>query len=146
MIQKDVQVYGTILISSENKLLLVLGRRSGKWSFPKGHPKKNETHHDCARRETNEETGLLIPNTLNESVRLSTGMYFIHRINGQPGAYPIDKNEVMDTKWWTIPQIQRLSVNIDISYFLKNYGDFLWKKIDTNMIHNIVDDNIPIQT
>lgn len=141
MIQKDVQVYGIILVSSENKILLVRGRRTGKWSFPKGHPKKNETHHDCARRETNEETGILIPDNLNKCVRLATGMYYFHHINGQPNGYPIDRNEIMDIKWWTMPQLQRLNLNIDVSYFLKNYGDFLWKKVD-KVEDNSVDDII----
>ena len=126
ILQKEVQVYGTILVSSENKILLVRGRRTGKWSFPKGHPNKDESHHECARRETSEETGFQIHDTLDQSICLATGKYFIHRMNGQPRANPFDTNEVMDVAWWTVHQIQRLSVNIDVSYFLKNHGNFLW--------------------
>ena len=135
VIQKDVQVYGTILISSENKILLVRGRRTGKWSFPKGHPNKYESYHDCARRETFEETGIEIPDILNENLRLATGIYFIHRVNGQPQGIPIDTKEVMDIKWWTVHQIQRLSVNIDVSYFLKHHNNFLWQSCN-NTIHS----------
>lgn len=142
MIQKDIQVYGTILISSENKILLVCGRRSGKWSFPKGHPNKNETHDSCARRETSEETGITISDTdiLDEHLRLSTGKYFIHRLNGQPEGVPHDRNEVVDIRWWTIHQIQRLNVNIDVSYFLKYHKNYLWinNNINNEYIPNVI--------
>ena len=126
ILQKEVQVYGTILVSSENKILLVRGRRTGKWSFPKGHPNKDESHDDCARRETIEETGIQIDDIFDQSICLASGKYFIHRMNHQPQAIPVDTNEVMDVAWWTIHQIQRLSVNIDVSYFLKNHLNFLW--------------------
>ena len=77
----------------------------------------------------------MIPNTLDESIRLATGIYYVYRMNGQPERYPIDKNEVIDTKWWTIHEMnKRLSVNIDVSYFLKNHGDFLWKNCSYNNV------------
>lgn len=139
MIQKEIKVYGTILLSSENKILLVCGRRSGKWSFPKGHPNKNESHDSCARRETHEETGILISDTFDEHLRLSTGKYFIHKLNGQPEGVPLDKNEVVDIGWWTIHQIQRLNVNIDVSYFLKYHRNYLWTINNNNeYIPNVI--------
>ena len=51
-------VYGTILVSPNNTVLLIKGRRTGKWSFPKGHSEQGETEIDCALRETYEETGI----------------------------------------------------------------------------------------
>ena len=38
--------------------LLVLGRQSNKWGFPKGHMEQNETEEQTALREVREETGI----------------------------------------------------------------------------------------
>ena len=128
MYQKDVQVYGNIVISSENKILLVRGRKTGKWSFPKGHPYKSETNQECANRETVEESGIQISGCSDESLRLATGIYYIHRIDNQPKPRTLDTDEIIDVDWWTIHQIKRLSANIDVSYFLKKHGNYLWEK------------------
>ncbi len=52
------KVYGTICISNEGRVLLVRGRLSGKWSFPKGHMEPFESGNECALRELFEETGI----------------------------------------------------------------------------------------
>jgi len=49
-------VYGTIIVSPDDKFLVVKGRQTGKWSFPKGHSYLEETELECALRETYEET------------------------------------------------------------------------------------------
>ena len=50
------KVYGAICISSEGRVLLVKGRLSGKWSFPKGHMEPFESGNQCALRELFEIT------------------------------------------------------------------------------------------
>ena len=55
----DTHVYGAILISPEGDILVVQGRLSNKWSFPKGHGNKSETPLAAAIRELKEETGLV---------------------------------------------------------------------------------------
>lgn len=37
---------------------LLVQHQAGHWSFPKGHPEKDETHEQTALRELEEETGI----------------------------------------------------------------------------------------
>ena len=55
---------GVIVLKDDT---ILLGKRinahgEGSWSFPGGHLELNETWEDCARRETYEETGILVKN------------------------------------------------------------------------------------
>lgn len=52
--------YGVIPIMKKDKefLFLLVEHRKGHWSFPKGHPEKNETARETALRELAEETGI----------------------------------------------------------------------------------------
>ncbi len=118
------QVYGSIFISQANRVLVVRGRRTGKWSFPKGHPKEGETGYDCARRETREETGLELPRFFERILNLSTGSYYVVRSPELP-CHIRDSNEIMDTAWLSPKQLQTSSVNIDINTFLREHGSML---------------------
>ena len=125
------QVYGTIIVSPDSKILLVRGRKSGKWSFPKGHPEKDEEGYDCAWRETTEETGISLPppNERDEILNLSKGRYFVHRLSSKPFINIKDLNEINDVQWYTIREMRGLLKNIDISCFLRNHSDILWAPV-----------------
>jgi 8-oxo-dGTP pyrophosphatase MutT (NUDIX family) len=115
-------VYGCIIVSPNNRILLIKGRKAGKWSFPKGHSELNETELDCALRETYEETGLqLNTHTFKRIVHLSTGVYFLYYCSEYP-CKPIDTNEVVETAWVTLEAIKKMKVNIDINTFLRSYS------------------------
>lgn len=45
---------------SQREILLIQSRQGGHWSFPKGHMEPGETELDTARREVQEETGLVV--------------------------------------------------------------------------------------
>ena len=45
-------------MTSDNRVLAVKGRRTGKWGFPKGHLEASESSLECALRELREEAGL----------------------------------------------------------------------------------------
>lgn len=111
-------VYGTILMTQTQKVLLVKGRHSGKWSFPKGHPHEGESGFECARRETYEETGHTVSPFFNRIVNLQTGVYYL--LNSDEFiTNPIDTTEIIDTAWVPIHTLRSMPINVDVSAFLK---------------------------
>ena len=62
--------------TTDKKYLLVYGKKSGKWGFPKGHQENNETVEDTAIRELYEETGIKI-NQSNLTNKLRFKNYYI---------------------------------------------------------------------
>ena len=50
----------TALIIHDNQVLLLFHKKLGSWLPPGGHLEDNELPHECAIRETKEETGLNI--------------------------------------------------------------------------------------
>ena len=50
---------GVILVCDDT-YLVVQGRKSNKWSFPKGHREYNENALETAMRELEEETGIVL--------------------------------------------------------------------------------------
>ena len=116
------KVYGSILLSHRNKVLLVLGRNSGKWSFPKGHAYSDETPTECARRETYEETGLLPSLFCRKSLRLSKGTYFLYDIGTESVPRPRDTREIQEAKWIDVEDIPRYSCNVDVNSYYRNFS------------------------
>jgi 8-oxo-dGTP pyrophosphatase MutT (NUDIX family) len=113
-------VYGTIIVSPNNKILLIKGRKSGKWSFPKGHSEPNETELESALRETYEETGLKLHHNFKKRIQLSTGIYFLYYVSERE-CKPIDTAEVIDIAWVSSNSMKQMKVNIDINTFLRSY-------------------------
>lgn len=112
-------ICGTILCC-KNKYAMVQGRYTGKWSFPKGHIKQGETLSDCALRELREETGINdITISSGKVEKLAVGVYFTININNQQELNPIDSNEIIDAGWFTIEELNMMSINIDVSLFIK---------------------------
>lgn len=97
-----------ILDSTGEKLLLVLGKRHNKWSFPKGSKEPKETIKECALRELREETGIK-----NTDIQLKD-QYFIDRkylyfigylINDEVKTKIFDKREIKQVSWKKIKNI-----------------------------------------
>lgn len=113
------KVYGCICISPANKVLLVKGRATGKWSFPKGHKFRSESYLECARRETREETGLdlgdLKPIAFH---KLSFGEYYFFEVPEELAPQPRDTTEVEEACWMALNEIRKNKVNVDVNYFL----------------------------
>jgi 8-oxo-dGTP pyrophosphatase MutT (NUDIX family) len=130
------RVFGTILHNNYTRVLLVLGRSSGKWSFPKGHAYDSENPIECARRETYEETGITVfPNEKN-MVNLSKGSYFLYSINLEVNVQPIDKNEISKTRWILIHDIPKYPCNVDVNNFYRIYKDRLPVRLKLNPSEN----------
>ena len=113
------QVYGCILVSPHKRYLLVQGRSSGKWSFPKGHPMDDEEPLECAKRELFEETGLIAPFMYTHSYQLTTGIYFMYKTRTEDICETLDTDEILSTQWVTIPEMKKMNVNIDVNTFLR---------------------------
>lgn len=119
--QKNNEVFGTIVVSPQGRFLLVRGRATGKWSFPKGHLEGPESPLECARRELYEETGLRLKDISPTTglFKLRVAKYFLFRIPSEAKLCSQDSREVMDLKWFTFDEIQRLQGNVDVSEFVK---------------------------
>lgn len=114
---------GIILHNENNEVLCVRDTKSDKWSFPKGHCERIDTHLlDTAIRETREETGLeygvdywtdtqlyiqLGPRVYYIAVRLSTK---------EPKAMPGQSTEA---RWISREELVGLPHNIGIRKYIQ---------------------------
>lgn len=119
------RVYGAICISPDNRVLLVRGRTSQKWSFPKGHKERNEPSFTCAMRELYEETGINVSNTINSCElpykKFKVGGYYILDLDEEPALTPRDTREISDARWMSQDDIQKCideqTANVDVRQF-----------------------------
>ena len=123
------KVFGIICETSDGKFLLVRGRFSMKWSFPKGHMKGAETALECARRELYEETGIKLPCEIGyDTVKFSRNRdgnnseYFRCQVDSEIPLDIVDQNEIGDGGWFSLAEIQRLEGNIDVTNFALQNG------------------------
>ncbi len=105
---KSIRRAGIIIINSKNQLLLVKGKHSKKWGYPKGVCEDNEDSRTCAMRETREEVGLKIqlpPNASCISV-IGTKLYIVFR---DIQNCKIDLNEIDSVGLFTIDEIYKFN-------------------------------------
>lgn len=102
----------------DTKFLVVRGKETGIWSFPKGRMDDNEDEEVCAIREVYEETGILIDNLKeNEKLKLGRNTYFIIYVDdiNKYNTFNIkDTYEVDIVEWKTFSELKLLSCNKDI--------------------------------
>jgi 8-oxo-dGTP pyrophosphatase MutT (NUDIX family) len=108
-----------------NEYLLVKGKQSGKYSFPKGHIEANETPIECILRELYEETGINITSVSSsnlvakEIVRSRIGTYIYFETSENQEISTNDKNEIEEAGWYPLSKIRSMSLNADASYYLR---------------------------
>ncbi len=111
-----MEIIAGVIILKDNKILMVKEAKKeckGKWSFPAGHIKKNETIFDCAKRELLEETGckaelkktfpIIVHNYDNRNFMI---IYFLADFIENNRDY--NKNEIQETKWISIDEIKNM--------------------------------------
>jgi 8-oxo-dGTP pyrophosphatase MutT (NUDIX family) len=112
--------YGAIFLTPTNKVLLVKGRKTGKWSFPKGHPNSGETAFEAAEREVAEEVGLRLPQDYEHIITLNTGIYYLIR-SEEISVQTNDETEVIRAAWIPFSHLSSMRINIDVTLFLQNF-------------------------
>lgn len=106
---KNMSAGGIIFDKITRTFLLVRGPI--KWSFPKGHGKKGETHVQCAIREVKEETNLDITFSINEQNYipcLGTKLYIIVVDKSLLNWKINDNCEISDINWFSIGDITKM--------------------------------------
>jgi 8-oxo-dGTP pyrophosphatase MutT (NUDIX family) len=116
------KTYGAILrikLQTGDLYALVQGRYTGKWSFPKGHSNEGESAIKCTLREVGEETGIDKLPEPTEYLQIGYGNYFVFNLEEPIALIPRDTNEIMDTKWVTLEEMESMSLNADASLYRK---------------------------
>lgn len=123
-----------------HSFLVVRGRSSNIWSFPKGrtlHDKEDE--YECAKRELFEETGIHLDPTGLPKITIGRNVYFIYHCNKND--YKLfniqDSYEVGEVAWKTISELREYKCNKDLRAVLgfprhnpQNY-DIVYKRPST---------------
>jgi 8-oxo-dGTP pyrophosphatase MutT (NUDIX family) len=92
--------------------LLVYGRHSKKWGFPKGRCEYDESTAQTAMRELREETGIRLSRLdINTYIRFNDNMYYVVEID-DIDSYPTrieDRDEIEEVRWFTTDEMLRLT-------------------------------------
>jgi 8-oxo-dGTP pyrophosphatase MutT (NUDIX family) len=103
------------------RFLLLRGRDTGIWSFPKGHPEPDDAGVplQTALRETREETGYEAGRDYSllgdASIRLGKRPYWVGLLHpGAPLRPRLALGEHSDAGWFTWAEIGRLPTNTDV--------------------------------
>jgi len=119
---------GIILYNEDTRCyLLVLGMKSQKWGFPKGHMERGETEQETALRELKEETGIDLLKPLTDRIRFRNNIYFCVSMSSAelPLQFDIlDKEEIETARWFPVKDILSLSVeecNFGLKHWIYEY-------------------------
>jgi len=114
-----------IIIHDKNKtdVLLVYGKKSEKWGFPKGHMEDGESEEVTALRELREETGINWGKPLETRMRFRNNIYFIvfsDRFEIDPQISIQDQKEIEKVQWFSYQDIFQLP-EYQCNFGLKNW-------------------------
>ena len=123
----NTHTYGVVLLNPWEEILIVRGRLSKKWGFPKGHGSSNEKPLEAALRELKEEAGIDLENQIPFSERRfkstagkSGGTYFIYKVEDRLQITVEDTGEIMDAMWCPRERLGSLTEkNMDLTTFCR---------------------------
>ena len=107
-----VEYRSGIILVRNRKFLIVRGRPTMKWSFPKGHVEDHETDKQTAIRELREETGVVIDISVLDRVPRQSFfggtvvLYYVEaelfpdEIHFPAVLAPDNPDEIMDVQWY----------------------------------------------
>ena len=128
----ESHVYGIIVITADRETVVIRGRQSGKWSFPKGHGELTEQPLEAALRELKEETGIVFKKGQlpGDELRFKSGTYFVFYIEEKVELCPQDTTEVIDCMWIPLHRLQYLTGNMDLTTFARRVdSDALYQSL-----------------
>jgi 8-oxo-dGTP pyrophosphatase MutT (NUDIX family) len=118
-------VVGVICVDAKGQVLLVQGK-GGKWSFPKGRRKSNETHYQGAIREAREEAGIdLTGRPVNVKINLRYGTYYLYAFGRTGDQISLESSstpeEIETVAWVNLKSTEFLSAekNADLRFYCK---------------------------
>ena len=118
----SVKYAGTLIFNKLlDKILLVQGRKAGKWGPPKGESNLNEPPMTTALRETFEETGLKLE--IDDALKTKYGApyafyiaditFYIYILDESLTIHPQDTNEICGYKWFSVDFLKNLVKNTE---------------------------------
>lgn len=123
-------VYGIILITDDQETPVVCGRRTGKWSFPKGHGNRDERPLQAAVRELKEETGIsMIDRIPDDEIHFKNSTYFVFCVTDKVALDPQDTCEVANSMWVPIHRLPYLFGNRDLNAFSRLSIDTILERV-----------------
>ena len=123
------QKAGIICICKINNIehfLCVMNKYTSKWGFPKGNLENNESVIDCAAREFQEETGILLSLTGNENtitLNNKNTQYFTYNSDIFIEPKNFDSQEISQIKWFSVINLLGSDyriLNPDLKYYVQN--------------------------
>ena len=125
-VKRKAKTYGGILCKKgvtveDDEYVLVQGRYTGKWSFPKGHSNEGEKPMECSLREVAEETGLEDLPEPTEYLQIGYGNYFVFNMKMKVELFPRDKCEIMNTRWVRLEEMRHMALNADVSIWCNSH-------------------------
>ena len=105
------------------QFLMLKGRRSCVWSFPKGHPEEVDKGSPLrtAVRETQEETGLVNGRDytiVGDAIRFGKRPYWLGIVHGSP-AVQLCWHEHVEWAWNSRNEIAEMTTNTDVRAWVK---------------------------
>lgn len=129
---EDTQDVVGAIVLYRNKILLVRGV-GGKWSFPKGRRRENETPYEGALREAKEEAGIDLSGvTPDLTIHLRYGVYYLFNLWREPELKkPTTPEEILEVDWRNFQNMRDQQKNADLKFYFKiqRQGKLNWPAV-----------------
>lgn len=133
---KNVNECGIILFDNTmNNILIIYQNESKKWGLPKGkmeeHEIENKKYFDCAKRELQEETGIMITAHRYKKIKtiiIKNKLFYIIQIlkNFNTTQKPLDKTEIGNIQWININNVHNFVNETQCNITLKIFSQMMF--------------------